>query len=101
MREEVRWVAVPVVEWSFVAREGWRGCGRKQKEKMREIRGWRGARQAQIIETLASREDQSAASEFVSGEVSMEHVGGGGTIVGRVWMDALVKSWLSTISESS
>ena len=63
----MRWVAVPVVEWVFVAREQWRGRGRKKKEKMREIRGWREARQAQIMETLASREDQTAALEFVSG----------------------------------
>jgi hypothetical protein len=64
LREEVRWV--PVVEWVFVAGEEWMGCGRKQKEKMRDIRGCRGARQAQIMETLASREDQTAASEFAS-----------------------------------
>lgn len=65
LREEVRWV--PVVEWVFVAGDEWRGCGRKQKENMRDISGWRGARQAQIMETLASMEDQTAASEFVSG----------------------------------
>lgn len=41
------------------------GTGRKQKEKTFEMKGWRGARQAQMIETFASREDQTAASAFV------------------------------------
>ena len=42
------------------------GWGRKQKENIREINVWRGGRQAQMIETLVSREDQTAASAFVS-----------------------------------
>lgn len=64
LREELRWV---IVEWVFVAGEEWRGCGRKQKENMRDIRGCREARQAQITETFASMEDQTAASPLVSG----------------------------------
>jgi hypothetical protein len=67
LREEVKLVAI--VEWVFVAGEELRRCGRKQKEKMRDIRGWRGARQAQIMETLASRQDQTAAAEFVSEQI--------------------------------
>lgn len=84
------------MEWVLVAREELRGWGRKQKEKMREIRGWREVRQAQIMETLASREDQTAASAFVSGGVSMEHFGSGSGSG-----DALVKSRLSIILVSS
>ena len=34
---------------------------------MRERSGWRGGRQTQIIEILASREDQTTALELVSG----------------------------------
>lgn len=50
----------------FEAGAAWIGCGRKQNEKTREIRVCRGGRQAQIIETFASREDQTAASALVS-----------------------------------
>jgi hypothetical protein len=63
--EEVRKV---VVECGLVFEAGaaWIGCGRKQNEKTLEIRVCRGGRQAQIIETFASREDQTAASALVS-----------------------------------
>ena len=37
LREEVKLVAI--VEWVFVAGDEWRGCGRKQKEKMRDMSG--------------------------------------------------------------
>jgi hypothetical protein len=63
--EEVRNV---VVECGLVfdAGDAWIGWGRKQNEKTRDIRVCRGGRQAQIIETFASREDQTAASALVS-----------------------------------
>lgn len=53
-------------EWVFEAGDECNGCGRKQKENSRDNRVWRGGRQAQMIETFASREDQTAASAFVS-----------------------------------
>lgn len=53
-------------EWGFEAGEECRGWGRKQNENTLEMRVWRGGRQAQIIETFASREDHTAASAFVS-----------------------------------
>lgn len=59
---EVSWV---VLEWFFESGEEWRGCGRKKKEKMRDMRGCRGGRQAQMMETLLSSEDQTAALAFV------------------------------------
>jgi hypothetical protein len=42
------------------------GRGRKKNEKMREKSGWSGGRQTQMMDTLASREDQRAARAFAT-----------------------------------
>lgn len=54
-----------MLDCAFEAGDEWRGWGRKKKEKTREMSGWRGGRQAQMMETLASMEDQTAAYAFV------------------------------------
>lgn len=46
--------------------EEWSGWGRKKKEKMREMSGCRVGRQAQMMETLFSNEDQTASSALRS-----------------------------------
>lgn len=50
----------------FEAGEEWIGWGLKQKENILERNVCSGGRHAQIMETFASREDQTAASAFVS-----------------------------------